>query len=67
MSELNWDSSEDIEAPTADAVEQRQPLPNEPDEPEAPENNFDLPAEADEADAAEQHREIHDDDEDSYR
>ena len=35
-------------------------------EPEAPED-FDVPAEADEADAAEQHMEIEDDDEESYR
>ncbi len=66
MSDVNWDSSEDIEAPVDDAVQQHQPLAGESDEPEAP-GNFDLPAEADEADAAEQHIEIEGDDEDSYR
>jgi hypothetical protein len=66
MSEVNWDSSEDIEAPVEDAVEQHHPLPGESDEPGAAED-FDLPAEADEADAAEQHREVAEDDEDSYR
>jgi hypothetical protein len=66
MSDVNWDSSEDIEAPTDDAVEQHQKLPGDSDRPEAPED-FDVPAEADEADAAEQHMEIEDDDEESYR
>ena len=64
MGDVSWDSSEDIEAPTADAVEQHQPLPGESDEPELP--DFELPDEADEADAAEQHMEV-DDDEDDYR
>jgi hypothetical protein len=64
MGDVSWDSSEDIEAPTADAVEQHQPLPGEPDQPELP--DFELPDEADEADAAEQHMEV-DDDEDDYR
>ncbi len=63
----NWDSSEDIEAPVEDAVEQHQPVPGEPDAPERPED-FDLPGEADEADAAEQHMEVaEDEDEDGYR
>jgi hypothetical protein len=67
MSEANWDSSEDIEAPVEDAVEQHQPLPGGTGEPERRED-FDLPAEADEADAAEQHMEVPgDDDEDGYR
>jgi len=66
MSETSWDSSEDIEAPTDDAVEQRQPVPGAPDEPELP-ADFELPSEADEADAAEQHREVDDEGEDSYR
>jgi hypothetical protein len=64
MNDASWDSSEDIEAPTADAVEQHQPLAGESDEPELP--DFELPDEADEADTAEQHMEV-DDDEDSYR
>ncbi len=64
MSDVSWDPSEDIEAPTADAVEQHQPLPGEDDEPA--EEPFELPAEADEADAAEQHVEVTDD-EDGYR
>jgi len=46
MSEVNWDSSEDIEVPVEDAVEQHRPLPGESDEPEAA-GDFDLPAEAD--------------------
>ena len=54
MSDVSWDSSEDIEAPTDDAVEQHQPLAGEDDEPAEPEQ-FELPDEADEADAAEQH------------
>ena len=68
MSDVSWDSSEDIEAPTDDAVEQHQKLPgdSDPDQPETPED-FDVPAEADEADAAEQHMEIEGDDEESYR
>ena len=64
MSEPSWDSSQDIEAPTADAVEQHQPLPGEGEQAEpAP---FELPDEADEADVAEQYLEVGDD-EDSYR
>jgi hypothetical protein len=66
MSDVSWDSSEDIEAPTADAVEQHQPVPGEPDVPELP-TDFELPDEADEADAAEQHMEVDDEDEDDYR
>lgn len=65
MSDGSWDSSEDIEAPTADAIEQHQPLPGEDDEP-ADSVPFELPDEADEADAAEQHLEVSDDD-DNYR
>ena len=67
MSEGNWDSSEDVEAPIEDAIEQRQPVPGGPDVPERP-ADFELPAEADEADAAEQHMEVAEDgDEESYR
>ena len=67
MSEVNWDSSEDIEAPVEDAVEQHKPLPGESEEPEAA-GDFELPDEADEADAAEQHMEVAGgDDEDGYR
>jgi hypothetical protein len=65
MNDASWDSSEDIEAPTADAVEQHQSLPGEDEEPAEPES-FELPDEADEADAAEQHVEVSDD-EDNYR
>jgi hypothetical protein len=65
VSDGSWDSSEDIEAPTADAVEQHQPLPGADDEP-ADSVPFELPDEADEADAAEQHLEVSDDD-DNYR
>jgi hypothetical protein len=65
VSDVSWDSSEDIEAPTDDAVEQRQPLPGQDDEP-AGATAFELPDEADEADAAEQHLEVSDD-EDTYR
>jgi hypothetical protein len=66
MSEVSWDSSEDIEAPTADALEQHQPLPGEEPEPEQPED-VELPIEANEADAAEQHIEVEADDQDDYR
>ena len=66
MSDVSWDSSEDIEVPTADAVEQRQPVPGEPDVSELP-TDFELPIEADEGDAAEQHMEVDDEDEDDYR
>ena len=66
MSDVSWDSSEDIEAPTDDAIEQRQPLPGEDDEP-ADAGPFELPDEADEADAAEQYLEVSDDDDDTYR
>jgi hypothetical protein len=66
MSEVNWDSSEDIEAPTEDALEQHQPLPGEEPEAEQPEE-LELPIEANEADAAEQHIEVEADDEDDYR
>ena len=66
MSEANWDSTDDIEAPIDDAVEQHHPLPGEAGEPGKRED-FDLPAEADEADAAEQHMEVPEDDENGYR
>lgn len=66
MSDVSWDPSEDIEAPTADAVEQHQPVPGEPDVSELP-TDFELPSEADEGDAAEQHMEVDDEDEDDYR
>jgi hypothetical protein len=65
VSDVSWNSSEDIEAPTDDAVEQRQPLPGQDGEP-AGATAFELPDEADEADAAEQHLEVSDD-EDTYR
>ena len=66
MSEDSWDPSEDIEAPTADAVEQRQPLPGEGEQEEQP-GDFEVPIEANEADAAEQHMEVKGDDEDRDR
>ncbi|HUY44543.1 MAG TPA: hypothetical protein VMV92_02265 [Streptosporangiaceae bacterium] len=66
MSEVSWDSSEDIEAPTADALAQHQPLPGEDEEAEQP-GELELPIEASEADAAEQHIEVDADDEDEYR
>jgi hypothetical protein len=65
VSDVGWDSSEDIEVPTDDAVEQRQPLPGQDDGP-AGATAFELPDEADEADAAEQYLEVSDD-EDTYR
>jgi hypothetical protein len=67
VSDGSWESSEDIEAPTADAVEQHRPLPGGDDDGEpADSGQFELPDEADEADAAEQHVEVSDD-EDNYR
>ena len=66
MSDVSWESSEDIEAPTADAVEQHQSLPGEDDGEPTDSGQFELPDEADEADAAEQHQEVSDD-EDNYR
>jgi hypothetical protein len=65
LSDVNWDSSEDLEAPTDDAVEQHQPLPGQDDEP-AGAVPFELPDEADVADAADQYLEVSDD-EDTYR
>jgi hypothetical protein len=65
MSDVSWDSSEDLEAPTDDAVEQHQPLPGQDDEP-AGATAFELPDEADVADAADQYLEVSDD-EDTYR
>ena len=65
MSDGSWESSEDIETPTDDAIEQHQPLPGTADEPAGP-VPFELPDEADEADAAEQYLEVSDDD-DNYR
>ena len=65
MSDVSWDSSEDLEAPTDDAVEQHQPLPGADDEP-ADATAFELPDEADVADAADQYLEVSDD-EDTYR
>jgi hypothetical protein len=65
MSDSSWDASEDIEAPTEDAIEQHQPLPGQDDE-QADSIPFELPDEADVADAAEQYLEVSDD-EDTYR
>ncbi|MGH3119557.1 MAG: hypothetical protein ACRDND_00805, partial [Streptosporangiaceae bacterium] len=67
MSDVRREPSEDLEAPTEDAIEQRQPLPGEDDE-EPELEDFELPDEADEADAAEQHQEVAvNDDGDAYR
>ncbi len=66
MSDVSWESSDDIEAPEADAVEQHQPLPGEDGNGAADSGHFELPDEANEADAAEQHVEVSDD-EDNYR
>jgi hypothetical protein len=65
VSDASWDASEDMEAPTEDAVEQHQPLPGQDDEP-ADSIPFELPDEADVADAADQYLEVSDD-EDTYR
>jgi hypothetical protein len=65
VSDGSWDSSEDIETPTDDAIEQHQPLAGAEDEP-AGSVPFELPDEADEADAAEPYPEVSDDD-DNYR
>ena len=57
MSELSREPSEDLEAPSEDAIEQRQPLPGEDDaEPDLA--DLELPDEADEADVVEQHQEV---------
>ena len=67
MSELSGEASEDLEAPTEDAIEQHQPLPGE-DDGEPDQADFELPDEANEADVVEQHQEVPagDDDEDAH-
>jgi len=67
MSDVSREPSEDLEAPTEDAIEQHQSLAGDDEEPEL--EDFELPDEADAADAVEQHEEVADDDEeeDAYR
>ena len=67
MSDVSREPSEDLEAPTEDAIEQHQTLAGDDEQPEL--EDFELPDEADEADVAEQHEEVADDDEDedAYR
>ena len=66
MSDVSREPSEDVEAPTEDAIEQHQTLAGDDEEPEL--EAFELPDEADAADAVEQHEAVADDeDEDAYR
>jgi hypothetical protein len=67
MSDVSREPSEDLEAPTEDAIEQHQTLAGDEEEPEL--EDFELPDEADTADVVEQHEEVGDDDEDqdTYR
>jgi hypothetical protein len=66
MSDVSREPSEDVEAPTEDAIEQHQTLAGDDEEPEL--EPFELPDEADAADAVEQHEAVADDeDEDAYR
>ena len=66
MSDVSREPSEDLEAPTEDAIEQHQTLAGDDEEPEL--EPFELPDEADAADAVEQHEAVADDeDEDAYR
>lgn len=67
MSDVSEEPSEDLEAPTEDAIEQHQSLAGDEEKPEL--EAFDLPDEADAADVVEQHEEVADDeeDEDAYR
>jgi hypothetical protein len=66
MSDVSREPSEDLEAPTEDAIEQHQILAGDDEEPEL--EAFELPDEADAADAVEQHEAVADDeDEDTYR
>jgi hypothetical protein len=62
MSDVSREPSEDLEAPTEDAIEQHQTLAGDAEGPEP--EDFELPDEADAADAVEQHEEVADDDED---
>jgi hypothetical protein len=67
MTDVSREPSEDLEAPTEDAIEQHQTLAGDAEEPEL--EAFELPDEADAADAVEQHEEVADDeeDQDTYR
>ena len=62
MPDVSQEPSEDLEAPTEDAIEQHQSLAGDDEEPEL--EDFELPGEADVADVVEQHEEVADDDED---
>lgn len=67
MSDVSREPSEDLEAPTEDAIEQHQTLAGDEEEPEL--EASELPGEANVADAVEQHEAVADDDEDedAYR
>jgi hypothetical protein len=67
MTDVSREPSEDLEAPTEDAIEQHQTLAGDDEEPEL--EPFEVPDEADVADAVEQHEEVADDeeDQDDYR
>jgi hypothetical protein len=66
MTDVSREPSEDLEAPTEDAIEQHQTRAGDDEQPEL--EAFELPDEADAADAVEQHEEVADDeDEDPYR
>ena len=67
MTDVSREPSDDLEAPTEDAIEQHQTLAGDDEEPEL--EAFELPDEADVADAVEQHEEVADDeeDQDDYR
>jgi hypothetical protein len=66
MTDVSREPSEDLEAPTEDAIEQHQTLAGDDEQPEL--EAFELPDAADAADAVEQHEEVADDeDEDPYR
>jgi hypothetical protein len=67
VSDVSGEPSEDLEAPTEDAIEQHQTLAGDEEEPEL--EVFELPGDADVADAVEQHEAVADDDEDedAYR
>jgi hypothetical protein len=59
-------SESDLEAPTADAVEQAQIVADDDEEPFGDDEPLEIPLDANEADAAEQHRTVELDDDD-YR
>ena len=59
-------SESDLEAPTADAVEQAQIVDDDGEEPFGHDEPLEIPLDVNEADAAEQHRTVELDDDD-YR